>query len=301
MPSIIVVLLGAASYGLLSTFVKLAYQAGFTPGEVIGSQATLGFALMLAVWAAFRLRKGKQASSRAGLRVWLSLIPVGAANALTSVFYYMALQEIPASLAVVLLFQFTWIGVLIESAITRRKPGYEKVLALIVVGAGTILAGGLADGGWNRFTWAGLAFGLLSAVTYSLVIVLSGKMAVEVHPIPRSAVMLFFSMAVTLTVFPPTYLTGGALSHGLLGWGLLLALFGYVIPPLLFAIGVPKTGGTLASILSSAELPVAVLMSRLALGETVTLAQWAGVLTILAGIALPEWLHRKFAKQLGRS
>lgn len=36
------VLLGSASYGVLSTIIKLAYLNGFLPAQVIGSQAFFG-------------------------------------------------------------------------------------------------------------------------------------------------------------------------------------------------------------------------------------------------------------------
>jgi len=70
-------------------------------------------------------------------------------------------------------------------------------------------------------------------------------------------------------------------------------LFGAVIPPICFAIGVPKSGGGLASILSAAELPVAVFMSGIILHERVTMLQWIGVAVILIGVALPELLIRQ--------
>ena len=39
---VVFVLLGAISYGVLSTFVKLAYSEGFTLGQIIFSQAGIG-------------------------------------------------------------------------------------------------------------------------------------------------------------------------------------------------------------------------------------------------------------------
>jgi hypothetical protein len=40
----IFIALGAASYGMLATFVKMAYHEGFTTAEVTLSQFGLGFA-----------------------------------------------------------------------------------------------------------------------------------------------------------------------------------------------------------------------------------------------------------------
>jgi len=92
------------------------------------------------------------------------------------------------------------------------------------------------------------------------------------------------------------YLTGGgALLRGLdrlsifqagmdslWNYGLLLAFFGTVLPPVLFAYGMPKTGVSLGSILSAVELPVAVCMAYFVLHEYVSPLQFFGVVLILA-------------------
>jgi drug/metabolite transporter (DMT)-like permease len=67
---------------------------------------------------------------------------------------------------------------------------------------------------------------------------------------------------------------------------LILALFGTIIPPVLFNIGFPKTGLGLGSIVSALELPVSVTMAFVLLGEKVILVQWLGIILILFAIIL---------------
>jgi len=105
-------------------------------------------------------------------------------------------------------------------------------------------------------------------------------------PTTKSALLLTGASLMVLSIFPPAFLFNGVLFDGLLKWGLLLALFGTVIPPLFFAYGIPKTGLGLSAILSAAELPVAVLMSSIVLQEEVTAVQWLGVGLILLAIVL---------------
>ena len=52
-------------------------------------------------------------------------------------------------------------------------------------------------------------------------------------------------------------------------WGILIALFGTVIPPMLLNAGFPLTGIGLGSIVSALELPVSVMMAYVLLNETV--------------------------------
>jgi drug/metabolite transporter (DMT)-like permease len=100
----LLVLIGACSYGILSTIMKFAYAEGFHINEVIGSQYFFGWILLLFLLltrARYRVTK-KQA---------LSLLLAGTATSLTGIFYGFALKKLPASIAIVLLFQFTWIGI----------------------------------------------------------------------------------------------------------------------------------------------------------------------------------------------
>jgi len=61
-----------------------------------------------------------------------------------------------------------------------------------------------------------------------------------------------------------------------------------VLPPLLYAYGMPTVGVSLGSILSAVELPVAVSMSYFVLQEEVSLLRWLGVALILLFVA---WIN----------
>lgn len=285
--SILLVALGACSYGLLSTFVKKAYAQGFPVGHVVGSQLLFG-AVILAVLAAFFGRGRGGARPRQLLPLLAMGVPIG----LTGVLYYSALQYIGAALAVVLLFQFTWMGVVAESILDRRMPGPAKLVSLLFLAGGTLVASGFLETGAGPMDPRGVVLGLLSAVSYTGFIVGSGRVEARVNPWLRSAVMGLGSAILAVAIFPPVFVIDGSLASGLLKWGILLALFGPVIPTLTFNTGVPKIGAGLASILGALELPTAVLMSTLALGEHVSPLQWIGVAVILAGIVAPE-LHAR--------
>jgi drug/metabolite transporter (DMT)-like permease len=275
----ILVFLGACSYGVLSTIVKFAYDAGFTVDEVVGSQLLLGTFLS---WVPVLFFRGKPA----GKRDWLPLLAVGACTGLTGIFYYAALQYVSASFAIVLLFQFTWIGMLLEAAWIRKWPDRNKIAALVLLLIGTWLASGVMERQQTFSLW-GSVLGLLAAFSYALFIMLSGRVALHVNSWSRNAVTMTGGLITTYLVFPPRFLLNGALLDGLWGYGAMLAIF-VVISILFFTIGTPHIGATLAIILGSAELPTAVFMSRFVLGETVSLLQWIGVAVILLGIAWPE-------------
>jgi drug/metabolite transporter (DMT)-like permease len=81
-------------------------------------------------------------------------------------------------------------------------------------------------------------------------------------------------------------------------YGFVLALFGTVIPPILFNIGFPNAGLGLGSIVSSLELPVSVTMAFVLLGEEVIAVQWLGIVLILFAIVLMNLPSQKNYKSV---
>ncbi|GEB33982.1 MULTISPECIES: DMT family transporter [Brevibacillus] len=287
MKYILLVFLGACSYGILSTIVKLAYGQGYSPAEVIGGQMFFGLVL---TWipALFFLR------TKPGKKQLLLLVSVGLAIGSTGILYYNALRFIPASIAIVLLFQFTWMGVLAEAIMTKQMPDKPTLLSLVLLLFGTLLAGGIFEtDGIAQFHIAGVVLGLLSAVSYTMFLLFSGKAAIGVNPWVRSASMSTGSFLLAGLVYTPVFLWNGALLDGLFPYVFLLAFFGIFIPTVFFNFGVPHTGPGMAAILGAAELPMAVFSSFIILGETVSALQVTGVVVILLGMILPEWLRQR--------
>lgn len=76
-------------------------------------------------------------------------------------------------------------------------------------------------------------------------------------------------------------------------YGVILSLFGTILPPILFNSGFPKAGLGLGSIISSVELPVSVAMAFLLLDEKVQAIQWFGITLILFAIVLMNLPSKK--------
>lgn len=279
--SVLLVLLGACSYGVLSLFMKMSFQSGFTPYEMSSSQLLFGGLIMSAMAFFF-------SNQRLRFRYLLTLAPVSFMMASSSYLYHQAVSQMSASLAIVFFFQFTWIGVLLESIAQRKRPTPDKWVSVVMLFIGTILASGLGESGLQAISLSGLACGLLSGATFAVVIFWSGRILADMNPYLRSAISISLAAIMLCAVYPPTFLINGRLGEGLLPFGLLVALFGSVIPIFCLSVGVPRLGNGLATILSAAELPAVVLLSTLVLHETVTLTQWGGVLMILAAIGVPQ-------------
>lgn len=276
----LIVFLGAASYGVLATIVKIGYGMNFTVNEVTGGQSFFG-AIILWLIAFTQYKKWHKIP----LNKIIIIMTVGTLAGLTGILYYASLLYVPASIAIVLLFQFTWIGFLIEWFLDKKKPSVHSLISLAVILLGTLLAANIFAAEFIQLSSLGLGLGFASAFTYAGFIYVSGRVGTEVTPWLRSPLMVTGSCILTFIIFPPTFLTSGALMEGLLYIALAIAIFGAVLPTICFTVGVPKIGVGLATILSSVELPVSVFMAWLILAEEVALIQWLGIALIIGAIA----------------
>ncbi len=279
---ILLVLLGACSFGILSSIVKLGYQQGFTLGELCSIQAGYG---MIVLWL-IHLLSGKVTYGLKSKDARTCFI-LGSSTGLVSITYYQAVQYIPASLGIILLMQFTWMSMIAEWIIYKKKPTAIQWVAVAFILAGTFLAGGILNSNQTEINLKGVGFGLLAAFFYTIFIVVSGRIGRSLTPVLKSAWIVTGAFILITLIFPPTFIVNGRLTETSLWlWGIPLALFGTVLPPFLFSKGMPQTGVALGAILSAAELPVATIAATILLHEKITPLQMLGVGVILGAIVL---------------
>lgn len=277
------VALGASSYGMLTTFVKMAYAEGYTSYEITFSQMLIGLFGLIIINLIFV--KGKNEKSELPkAKMILKLMAAGTSLGLTSTFYYLAVRYIPVSIGIVLLMQSVWMGVVLEAVVAEKKPSGNKVIAVIAILAGTALATNLLLDSFEP-DWRGIGWGLLAAISYTITIYTSNTVSLGLHSLRRSLwMMVGGTLVVSIISFP--FLVEQFDPEIFLKWGLILALFGTILPPILFTAGMPKINVGLGAIISSVELPVAVLMAYILLNEVVNPYQWIGILIILVAVVL---------------
>ncbi|MGR9050777.1 EamA family transporter [Halobacillus faecis] len=280
---ITLVLFGAASFGFTPIFVKTGFSLGYTLGEL--NIVQMGIAVVFLWLISFFKRISLRGMSR---KDFFKIMLTGTSVGLTSIFYYGAMQYLPASIAIILLFQFVWIGMIYEWIFTRVIPTRINFLSLVVTLLGVVCASGVIGGSFFNLPIAGLLLGLLSGFSYAGFVFFSGQVATKTDPIARSALMVTGSLLLVLVVFAQDLPTLPLLEEDLWIIGAGVALVGAVIPPLFFAQGAPLISGRLANVLSSIELPVAIVSAMIILSESVSLIQWVGVTLIVTAIFINE-------------
>lgn len=283
--------LGATSYGMLATFVKLAYKDGFTTAEVTSSQFIYGIlgVLLINIFQKFRVNTPTVKATSKNI---LQLMLAGTSLGMTSVFYYLCVKYINVSIAIVLLMQTVWMGVLLEWFLDKKAPSLQKIISVGIVLVGTILATNILKSE-IELDWRGIVWGMLAAASFTTTMFTANKIALGVSSAQRSLYMLLGGAVIVFGFSIATQVTPFNLSI-FKDYGIFLALFGTIIPPLLMNAGFPHTGLGLGSIVSSLELPVSVMMAFMILNEQVVALQWIGIILIIMAIVI---MNIKFNKK----
>ncbi|MNI06302.1 Threonine/homoserine exporter RhtA [compost metagenome] len=272
---------GACSYGLLATIVKYANHLGIHTSLLTFLQFMFGFLFLLA----FNLLSKRNAeehnaikfSSKIKLMVW------GISLGLTTTLYYLSIQYIPVSVGIILLMQSIWISLVAEAVLLKKFPSKGKITGVIIVLLGTTLATNLFQNN-NDLDYKGIILGFGAGISYALAIYASSTVEKELPSPIRSQFLVLGGLLLIVAFWNIDIIR--YMQPNALPWGLLIAIFGTILPPLLFTKGIPKTGIAMGNIISSLEIPVSTLSAMLVLQEVVSGFQWFGILLILMAVII---------------
>jgi drug/metabolite transporter (DMT)-like permease len=290
---IIMVLGGAISFGILSSFVKVAYGQGYNAAELSFIQALLG---AIVLWAVYACSNKSNATRK---DIFLLLIS-GSCIGVSTYLYYSSVKYIPASISIVLLMQFTWLSIIMEWVLFKRKPLLLELIITVIILAGTVLASGLTDLANFELSLKGVCIVLLASLIYAAYIVSNSRTGKDVAWQNKSAWIMTGSAISILLVNFGSIVSSIQLDVGLFQWGIFLAFFGAVLPPVLFAIGMPKVGASTSSILMTVELPVAVVTAYLILKEHITTMQFSGIFLMGAAIIAMNIIKQRSPRQMAK-
>jgi drug/metabolite transporter (DMT)-like permease len=216
-------------------------------------------------------------SSKIKLMVW------GISLGLTTTLYYLSIQYIPVSAGIILLMQSIWISLVAEAVLLKKFPSKGKITGVIIVLLGTTLATNLFQNN-NHLDYRGIILGFGAGISYALAIYASSTVEKELPSPVRSQFLVLGGLLLIVAFWNIDIIR--YMQPNALPWGLLIAIFGTILPPLLFTKGIPKTGIAMGNIISSLEIPVSTLSAMLVLQEVVSGFQWFGILLILMAVII---------------
>jgi drug/metabolite transporter (DMT)-like permease len=277
----LICLASASAFGAMGVLGKLAYDDGATVGTLLATR----FALAALVFWVLMLAAGGTAELRAlSRRDALTALALGALGyAAQAGAYFAALARMDAGLLGLLVYTYPALVTVAAICLGRDRLDARRLAALVLTSSGLVLV--LASAGSGDLDPLGTALGLGAAVVYSAYILVSGSITERV-PTRAFSTLVCTGAAVTLTVGAALL---GELRPGdvsVTGWGWLtcLALISTVGAISLFFMGIARVGPTVASILSTVEPVVTVLLAFLVFGEVLGGAQLLGGALVLGSV-----------------
>lgn len=274
------VLLSAAGYACLPIFAKIGYDGGLEPLQLLTWRFIVAAPTMLAL--VFLTRQGNWA----GIPV-LRLFGTGVMFAGIAFMAFFALDMIPASLYTVLLYAYPAFVALLSMLVGERlRPLGWAALGLTLFGVVLTvpeLGGNLGQGDESGIDPIGVVLAVSNGATYAIYIVISKHLlrGVKATALP-SAIMMSGAMVALLLV---ALRMGLALPSTTQAWLSIIgiALISTIVPIYTFYAGMQRLGATRASIISTVEPVITLLLSFVLLKEQLTPQQALGGLLILAG------------------
>ena len=262
------------AYGTLPILGKLAYAAGVLPLPLLAWRYAIAAALIALV------ERGPRLPLRQRLRLW----GLGSIFVFNSIAYFRALETVPASVVSLVLYTYPVIVALLAAASGLERLRARGLLGALAAFAGCALTAGFAPAG-EPLSRAGVGWALLAALIYASYIVLSSRLGAGV-PARALALHLAQAAAVICAVFalagPGLWLPASPRA-----W-LTVAAIG-VVPTVVamttFLAGMALVGPTRASVLSSLEVIVTLVLAFALLGDRLSAPQWAGAALILGAVA----------------
>jgi drug/metabolite transporter (DMT)-like permease len=272
------VLVSATAFGTNAIFAKLAYAAGLATTQVLALRFLLA---AVGMWGlAIALGQNPIGFKRRRL---VALFGLGAivytAQSLT---YFTALQTLSASLVVLIVYIYPGLVVIAGWLFLRRSVSRWHVVALAVSFAGLVL---LVGGAELQIAW-GLVFAIAAPTIYTAYILFSEKVMSQVPAIGASAVI----MSGAGIAFAVIAGIGGELNLPASRDGWLVVLSLAVVPTMIaistFLAGLPRVGAARASLLSTWEPVVTVVLAVILFGDRFTFVQAVGGVLILAAVVM---------------
>ena len=277
-------LASAVAFGAMAPFGKLAYDAGATVWTLLSVRFTLAAVLL---WVLVAVR-GRGASPLRGVsrRDAAIALALGACGyAIQAGCFFSALERIDASLLSLVLYTFPAIVTVAAIALGRERANGRRLAALVLACGGLALI--VAGAGTGSFDALGVSLAFGAAVTYATYVLVSEGVAGRVTPHVLTA-LVCTGAAASLTVGAALsgQLRPGELTAAGWGWLVCIAVICTVAAISLFFAGLERVRATTASILSTFEPLVTVLLAFLVFGEMLSAVQLLGGAVLLGAIVV---------------
>jgi drug/metabolite transporter (DMT)-like permease len=271
---VILIVISAASFGTLAIFGRYAYAAGLDTFTLLFLRFTFS-ALLMAVLLVFRCESLPRGGTLA------RLVGMGALGYVGQSFSYLsAIKYASAGMVALLLYLYPTFVAVLSTLFLKEKINRIKIIALGLATLGAALTANPQGG-----QWTGILLALSAAAIYSVYIIVGTGVMQQVSAV-QSSTVIFAAAGIVYGAL--TAINGPHWPVTSAGWLAIAAvtLIATVIPVATFLAGLKRIGPTDASMLSTLEPVVTVVLAALLFGEALPPISLLGGGLILAAVLL---------------
>lgn len=268
--------------GLAPVFGKAAMGPGqFSPYAVVGLRTVMAALLLVFLIAVFK--RQFLFIYPAGL---IGCLLAGGLNGTGSIFYYVGLSRLNASVAQMLYALYPFF-VAFWLQLDGQSPSKLTITRIIIACFSAFLL--TRVGADSKIDLLGVIFMLISAALYALHLPVNQRVLMDV---PAPTVTVYTLLAMSAIVVPAYFIFDRTIPASNAPWLPVIGLTAVTFfSRLMLFLGVKNIGGMQTALLGLAELLVAIFFSYLILGETLTLWQWIGTAGLGASLLL-VWFEK---------
>jgi drug/metabolite transporter (DMT)-like permease len=280
----VIVLMSAASFGLMLTIASLSYEGGANP--ITFAIARIMAITLFMIPLVFLLQRGWSIPRKAFVPVGLTVI----GNVGLGVGILSAVQFIPVALAILIMYIYPALVLIIETLVNRQKfsPLHLFICALAFSGLALVLGPSIGN-----LDWRGIAFASVACVSITLLMLATHRARRDVNEIT----LLFWtnSCGLPLMLLLMPLLGGLSLPTTQVSWtslvaGCLLFIFGFWG----YALSMRFISASKASMIYNIEPIVAIISAAIILGESLVLLQLLGATLVIFSVFLATRSERFF-------
>lgn len=285
---------GAVFFSTKAVLVKLAYRYEVDSISLLALRMLFALPFFLVIAWRGGIRKNRS-YPRPSRQEWGYIALYGIAGYyLASLFDFIGLNYVSASLERLILFLYPTLVLILSSLFLRHRIRRIQYLALSLTYVGIAIA--FAENAQSQSgpaLWYGAGLIFLAALTYAGYLIGSGNL------LPRLGTWQYTSLAMTAAALAIL------LHHGLtLHWRLfhfslpvyglsfLMACISTVLPSFLISEGIRVIGAGNAAIIGSVGPISTIILARLFLDEQLGPWQWAGTVIVISGVLLLSLYRR---------
>jgi drug/metabolite transporter (DMT)-like permease len=281
------VVVSGFGFGAVTVLARIAFEAGSNAPTSLVVRFGLGCAIFWLLLAARRKLQRLPLARIAGLSLMGVLFAAG------STVSFMSVERIPASLASLVFYIYPAIVTLGSALIFKTRFPPSRLLVLLATLTGCALTVDLQAGPIDAL---GLGLAIATAFFYSGYVLLGSRVTIGIPPLNASAWIMTVASAVLVLVGLSGLIGDGFTSDiAPRGWLAILglAIFSTVISVSAFLAGMARLDPFRASIISTTEPVISVILAALLLAERLTAQQALGGVIIIASAVTLQLLARR--------